>query len=62
MSEESWEKIYEADNKDQWATLLELCKLHFKENPEDLPTRIPQAVFIRVTRGYSRSWWSIVER
>jgi tetratricopeptide (TPR) repeat protein len=44
MSEDRWDQIHEAHEKDQWATLLELCELHLKENPEHLHARIPQAI------------------
>jgi tetratricopeptide (TPR) repeat protein len=43
-SEDSWAQIEEAFEKDQWATLLELCALHLKENPEHPYARIWQAV------------------
>jgi hypothetical protein len=46
-SEESWVQINDAHNKDQWASLLELCALHLKENPDHIQARIPQAIALR---------------
>ena len=39
-AEESWEKIWSAFEKSQWAQLLELCPRFEKEFPEHLYTRL----------------------
>ena len=44
MSEESWDEIHKAHDKNQWATLLELCVQHLKQNRDHLWARIPQAI------------------
>ena len=44
MSEDIWDQLYQADEKGQWATLLELCELYLKKNPENFHARIPQAM------------------
>ena len=47
MSQDTWAEIKDADNKDQWASLLELCTIHLKQNPEHFQARIPQAIALR---------------
>ncbi|HWY51382.1 MAG TPA: tetratricopeptide repeat protein [Chthoniobacterales bacterium] len=47
MSEDTWEQMHEADEKGQWASLLELCAVHLKQNPEHLQAQIPRAVALR---------------
>jgi|ERR1051326_2654104 hypothetical protein len=47
MSEETWDQMHEADEKGQWASLLELCAVHIKENPDHLQAGIPQATALR---------------
>jgi tetratricopeptide (TPR) repeat protein len=44
MSEDIWDQMYQADEKGQWATLLELCEVYLKKNPEHMHARIPQAI------------------
>jgi tetratricopeptide (TPR) repeat protein len=47
MNEDTWEQIKDADNKDQWASLLELCTIHLKQNPEHFQAGIPKAIALR---------------
>jgi superkiller protein 3 len=47
MSDDTWEQIKDADTKDQWASLLELCSIHLKQNPKHFQARIPQAIALQ---------------
>ena len=47
MSEDCWEQIHQAHDKDQWASLLELCGVHLRERPDHLEANIPKAVALR---------------
>ena len=47
MSDDTWEQMKDADSKDQWASLLELCSIHLKQNPKHFQARIPQAIALR---------------
>ena len=47
MSDDTWEQIKDADTKDQWASLLELCSIHLKQNPKHFHARIPQALALQ---------------
>jgi tetratricopeptide (TPR) repeat protein len=47
MSDDTWEQINDADSKDQWASLLELCSVHLKQNPKHFQVRIPQAIALQ---------------
>jgi len=47
MSDDTWEQMTDADSKDQWASLLELCSIHLKQNPKHFQARIPQAIALR---------------
>src|SRR4051812_39462471 len=38
-----WKRVRDADDKSQWATLLELCLLFEQQNPEHLQVRILHA-------------------
>jgi tetratricopeptide (TPR) repeat protein len=55
MSEESWDQIREAHDKEQWATLLELCALHLKQVPDHLDARIPKAIALRKLKRFEEA-------
>jgi hypothetical protein len=55
MSEESWDEIHKAHDKNQWATLLELSVQHLKQNPDHLWARIPQAIALTHLNHLERS-------
>src|SRR5947209_4642708 len=55
MSEETWDQMHEADEKGQWASLLELCALHLKDNPDHLQARIPQAIALRNLKRFQEA-------
>lgn len=54
-SEDSWVQIKEAHNKDQWASLLELCELHLKKNPDHIQAQIPQAIALRHLKRFTEA-------
>src|SRR5438477_13204633 len=47
MREPTWGQIPEAENKGQWAALLELCAIHLKQTPDHLEARIFQAIALK---------------
>jgi tetratricopeptide (TPR) repeat protein len=55
MSEETWDQMHEADEKGHWASLLALCALHLKNNPDHLQARIPQAIALRNLKRFQEA-------
>ena len=54
-SEDAWAQIAEAHNKDQWASLLEVCALHLKMNPDHIQAQIPQAIALRHLKRFDEA-------
>jgi superkiller protein 3 len=55
MSEETWDEMHDADEKGQWASLLELCARHLKGNPDHFQARIPQATALRNLKRFQEA-------
>lgn len=55
MRDETWDQMHEVDEKGQWASLLELCALHLKDNPDHLQARIPQAIALRNLKRFQEA-------
>ena len=53
--EDSRAQIKEAHNKDQWASLLEVCALHLKMNPDHIQAQIPQAIALRHLKRFDEA-------